>query len=183
MPRLIGLPGIALGGAHLLHEVNVAVASRRLQTGQRLLGSLVRSDGSHHHARRAQTPGQRPSIDSTDSNDAVVAQVLLQPTTGTRVAGHLTVLPHDEAANLDATRLDIAVIDAVVADKRVGQDEDLAGVGRIGQHLLIAGHAGAEHDLTIGMPRRAQRVAAEHGAVFKDETCVIHRFSGARYYW
>ena len=56
-------------------------------------------------------------------------------------------LPHYEAAHVDAVGLEVLRIHAVVADKRVGHVDHLTGVGRVGQYLLVAGHAGVEADL------------------------------------
>ena len=62
-------------------------------------------------------------------------------------------------------RLGVLGVDADVADVRIGQRDDLPGVGRIGQDLLVAGHRGVEHDLAGGVARRADRAAAEDRAV------------------
>ena len=74
--------------------------------------------------------------------------------------------------------------DAVVADQRVGEGDDLPGVARVGDRLLVAGHAGVEDDLAerlgvggaaeLAVEARAvleQDVAARraHGAQLQDE--------------
>ena len=46
--------------------------------------------------------------------------------------------------------------DPVVADMRVGEADDLPGVGGIGEDLLIAGQRGVEHHLAAGGPRRVR---------------------------
>ena len=66
------------------------------------------------------------------------------------VAGEVAVLADDQAADLDAVRLDVEAVDAVVAEEGVGHDEDLAGEGGVGERLLVAGHAGREDDLAVG---------------------------------
>ena len=48
-------------------------------------------------------------------------------------------------------------VDAVVADVRVGEGDDLAGVGRVGDDLLVAGQHGVEHDLAGRDGRRRRR--------------------------
>ena len=71
------------------------------------------------------------------------------------VARHAGQLADDEARRpaAGATRASSAV-DAVVADERVGHRDDLAVVGRVGEHLLVAGHAGVEDDLAEASRRR-----------------------------
>ena len=66
-------------------------------------------------------------------------------------------------------RLGVLGVDADVADVRIGERDDLAGVRRIGEDLLVAGHRGVEHDLADGLAERADRAAAEHRAVGERE--------------
>ena len=64
----------------------------------------------------------------------------------------------DHAAAVRAGGLVVGRVDAVVADVRVGERDDLAGVGRVGDHLLVAGQDRVEHDLAgrdaVGRDRR-----------------------------
>ena len=67
---------------------------------------------------------------------------------------------HDDAAGVDAVGLHRRGRDAVVADQRIGEDDDLARVGGVGDRLLVAGHRGVEDDLAgdrPGVGRRARR--------------------------
>ena len=57
------------------------------------------------------------------------------------------VLLHHQAARRDRGGLDVLAVGADIADMREGEGDDLSGVGRVGQRLLIAGHAGVEADL------------------------------------
>ena len=58
---------------------------------------------------------------------------------------------------------------AGVADLGRRHRDDLAGVGRIGEDLLVARHARREHDLTDRVAERAESVALERRSVGKDE--------------
>ncbi len=60
--------------------------------------------------------------------------------------------------------LDILVVGADIADVREGEGDDLPGVGRIGHHLLIAGHRGVEADF-------ADRLALGAEALAPDRRC------------
>jgi hypothetical protein len=53
-------------------------------------------------------------------------------------------LTHDVAGHPDATGLRVLVVDPGVADVRGGLDHDLPVVRRVGERLLVAGHAGGE---------------------------------------
>ena len=62
-------------------------------------------------------------------------------------------LAHDHRARVDPVRLHVRRRHAVVPDQRVGEDDDLAGVARVGDRLLVAGHRGVEDDLAGARPR------------------------------
>ncbi len=42
-------------------------------------------------------------------------------------------------------RFEIVGVGADVADVWIGERDDLATIGRVGEYLLIAGHGGVEH--------------------------------------
>ena len=55
---------------------------------------------------------------------------------------------HHQRFRLDAVRLHVFGVDAVVADLRIRQRDDLPAVARIGEDFLVAGHGRVENDLT-----------------------------------
>ena len=61
--------------------------------------------------------------------------------------------------------LDVLVVGADIADMREGEGDDLPGIGRIGEDLLVAGHRGVEADLADRLAGGAEADAFEHGAV------------------
>ena len=65
--------------------------------------------------------------------------------------------------------LDILVVDAVAADVRIGQRDDLAAVARVGEDFLVAGQRGVEHHLADGLAGGAHGMADEMRAVCKCE--------------
>ncbi len=71
----------------------------------------------------------------------------------------------DEATRRRVRRLDILAIGADIADMRKGEIDDLAGIGGIGQDLLIAGHRGIEADLAERRAVRADATSPPHAAV------------------
>jgi hypothetical protein len=78
-------------------------------------------------------------------------------------------LAHDHRARVDAVRLHVLGRHAVVPDQRVREDDDLAGVARVGDGLLVAGHRGVEDDLTERVDGRAARLAVEARPVLHEE--------------
>ena len=60
-------------------------------------------------------------------------------------------LADHESADPGAAAFGILLVDPVVADLRVGHRHDLAVIGRVGQDLLVAGHARVEDDLAIDL--------------------------------
>ena len=66
---------------------------------------------------------------------------------------------------MKSIRLEVVVIDPVVADQRVGQENDLASVAGVGQDLLVAGHAGIEDNLADGNATRAKGTTLVYGSV------------------
>ena len=92
---------------------------------------------------------------------------------------------HDHRARPDALGLHRLGADAVVADVRVGERDDLVREARVGDGLLVARHAGREDDLAGGRVRRAAGDAVEARAVLEQDvgarmSCFGLRSSQAR---
>ena len=155
-PRRAGRrPVERLGAGHRPHEV--AALHRRDLAGlvHQLVGiGVAGGDDPAHRPRRAQLAGQRPRVDAGDGHDPVVGQVVAQGARRPPVARDGRRLADDEAGHLGAARLDVLARHPVVADLGARHGDDLPGVGGVGQHLLVAGHARVEHDLA---PRDAAR--------------------------
>ena len=77
-------------------------------------------------------------------------------------------------ATCGAPRLHVRRRDAVVADFRARHGDDLPGVGRVRQNLLVAGQPRVEHDFAGGGSRRTDGRALEPGAIFQSENG-LHR--------
>ena len=84
-----------------------------------------------------------------------------------------TTMPRD----LDAVRLDVEAVDAVVAGEGVGHDEYLAGERRVGEGLLVAGHAGREDDLAGRAHVRAEGLALVRRAVLQDQERLLAHYT------
>jgi hypothetical protein len=84
---------------------------------------------------------------------------------GDRCAQHAAA----QAGRRQARRLHVLGIGADIADMREGKGDDLPGIRRIGQDLLIAGHGGVETHLADRNTGRARALAFDHGAVGENE--------------
>src|SRR5881396_3435712 len=71
-------------------------------------------------------------------------------------------------------RLDVFLVDPVVADHRIGHGHDLSAIRRIGEDLLVAGHGRVEDDLAGRLADGAERAAAEDPPVTEHEEGVGH---------
>ena len=66
-------------------------------------------------------------------------------------------------------RFDVLVVGADVADMREGEGDELAGIGGIGENLLVTGHRGVEADFADRLSFRAEAKTFEHGAIGQHE--------------
>ncbi|MBA7686839.1 hypothetical protein ES703_95298 [subsurface metagenome] len=82
--------------------------------------------------------------------------------------GLLTFFSDDEASNLYLIRFKVLLIYAIVADKGVGGNDNLPGIGGVGQHLLIPCHAGIKYHFTIGISLSTKGIAFINRAIFQD---------------
>ena len=118
-----------------------------------------------HNALAAQLAGQTAGVDAGKANNLLRLEVLVERYLAAPVGRVFTHLAHDEAGNPAFAGLVVLKVDAVVADERVGHGNDLTVVGRVGQNLLIACHAGVEYDLTDALSFVADCGTLEQGAV------------------
>ncbi len=79
---------------------------------------------------------------------------------------------HDHRARLDAVGLHRRRADAVVADQRIGEGDDLARVAGIGDRLLVAGHRRVEDDLAQRVGRGTAQVAFEARPVLEQDVAL-----------
>ncbi len=80
----------------------------------------------------------------------------------------LDQLAHHHARHPRAVRLHVLRVDAVIADHRRRHDHQLAQVGGIGEHLLVAAQIGGEDDLGAGGLELERRGSGEAGAILQE---------------
>ena len=71
----------------------------------------------------------------------------------------------DQASGEHLGGLDVFGVDAVVADVRIGQRDDLPAVARVGEDFLVAGQRGVEDDFAGGVAGGTDRGAVKDRAV------------------
>ena len=89
------------------------------------------------------------------------------------VAGERRKLAHHQSFDVRPRRFVVGLVGAVVADLRIGENDDLAGIRRIGEDFLIAGDGGIENDFAGPFDGRTKTPALEDRAVFQGENCGV----------
>ncbi len=189
--RMIGSAGVtsqarsrpAIGGSASISAARVGLVQRR------------REHAAAHRALVADVAHQRARVDSRDRRDAAVAQPREPAALGAGRVLAVDPLAHHHRPRVDAVGLHRLRGDAVVPDQRVGEDDDLAAVARVGDRLLVARHRRVEDDLAGGgdrarrrsrrrsgcRPRAAGRPGASHGSDRERALAVGHDAVGHRH--
>ena len=170
--------GMRLRAAHGLDQV---LAHQRGGCGQ-TLGKFVDvkdlgRDNAHLGAVVAQVAHQGAGVDALDSDDTVGAQVLRHAFGRTPVRRRSAHVAHDHATHGRSARrasgvtgegrLDVGLIDTVVADLRIGHGYDLAGIARIGHDLKITLERGVEADFAGRGALGAACTSIKNGPILK----------------
>src|SRR5690606_1832694 len=184
-------PGLARRG----HDVRLRRRhlTREVGTGHRRvrghgLDHLVRSGqavaGEHaraHGAVLADVAGERPGVHIGDTDDPLRLQLVVETARRTPARRAARGIAHHVTGDPDALRLVVLVVPPGVADLRRRLHHDLPAVGRVGQRLLIARHARAEHDLAERGTLSTVGGAPENAAVLEHEcgrcTCAGHTWA------
>ena len=170
--------GMGLRAAHGLDQV---LADQRGRGGQ-ALGKLVdvkdfRRDNAHLGTIIAQMAHQGAGVDTLDSDDAVSAQVLRHADGRAPVRRRGAHVANDHAAHGRSARrahgvagegrLDVGLVDTVVADLRIGHGYDLAGITRVGHDLKVALERGVEADFAGRGALGAACTSIKNGPILK----------------
>ncbi len=164
-----------LRGGYLGHEVPFRRVLHAADLGQHLVGVLVEGDGASQNALLADADDQGPGVQLGDARHLLLEEVLVEGLPAVH-GGHVPAeLPDRVAGHLNPRGFLEPIADAVVADDWVGHDKYLASVGRVGQALLVAGHARIEHDLAVNGLLITKASALSYCPVFEDEVALLHQ--------
>src|SRR6185437_83580 len=121
----------------------------------------------------------------------VLVSNLLRPPVGTD-GGKLA---HSQPFNVGVGSFIVFRVGSVIADLRIGQDDDLAGVGGISENFLVAGEGGIKNDFAVTFAFCAVTSAAEDSSIFQRKDCLhcisrgadfinfIRRFASQEAHW
>ena len=168
-------PLLGRGPRRLSHEVLLRQRRhppRRLgQLGQARPAwgrGLVGQNGPER-SMRAQVARQRPRVDLGDRRHLPPLEVVVERRLAGVMAGDRARPADDEGSGPRPRRLRVGIAHPVIALQRVGHADHLPRVGRVREHLLVAGHRGVEHDLSLTDDVRAQSASDERAPVLEDE--------------
>mmetsp|Transcript_19017 Transcript_19017/g.33889 ORF Transcript_19017/g.33889 Transcript_19017/m.33889 type:complete len:366 (+) Transcript_19017:525-1622(+) len=145
-------------------------------------GGEVGGDDTVEAAGVAQAAGDLAGVYSRDARHTLLLQVCIQGGLRPVVGDHERVVTDHNAGEVHRVGLHVLVVDAGVADVGVGEGNELALVGGVGQDLLVAGEGGVEDHLRQLRPFRAKVVPHKLGAVLHHQSAVIlfPRATGSR---
>ena len=167
--------------ARRAHEVFTCDRGCGLRLGaQRFRIEIRRRDDGRLGACRADAAHERARIDAFDADDPFDAQIFAQGQIASPIRGFGAQVGDDESAQGRMRGLRIGERDAVVPDLRIGERNDLPGIGWVGDDLEIAFERGIEADLSERLARRAACAAEKDGAVGKRESRRTHPALGCR---
>ena len=110
-------------------------------------------------------PGQGAGVDTADADQALGFEPGVEMLCGPPVGRLGHVCPKHASARSGRERFDILGVGTGVADVRKGKGDDLPGVRRIGQYLLVPGDGRIETNLADRRSRCARAAAPKHRAV------------------
>src|ERR1700680_2704703 len=112
-------------------------------------------------------PHQRPRVDVGQHRHLELLQVFLGHLLRAPVRAHARELKHDQPFDPRTRGFVIFLVGAIVADFGIGQDNDLPGVGRIGENFLVTSDGSIKNDFAVAFAFGAVAFASEDSPVFQ----------------
>src|SRR5579863_599988 len=120
---------------------------------------------------------QRAGVDFAEHRNLVPLQILLGHFLRAPIGAHTRELAHDQPFNVRTRRFAVVGVGAVIADFRVGEDYDLAGVGGVGEDFLVTRDGGIKNNFPVTFTFCSVAFAAEDSTIFQRKDS-LHCFSG-----
>jgi hypothetical protein len=95
----------------------------------------------------------------------VIDQIVRERFISTPIAENGAILFDDEPFYLRSLGFDILLVDSIVSNKGIGHGDDLTFVGRIGEDLLVAGHAGIKNNFSCLFTQKPERPSLEYSPI------------------
>jgi hypothetical protein len=136
-------------------------------------------DDAIGHAFVADQVGEFAGIDTRESNDAAGFQPFVKMF-GVPVIRRFSDggFDHEAAhggAGCKIGGFTVVIIGADIADVREGECDDLARIGRVCEHFLVARHGGVETYLRHRLTFSAKTKALNHRAIGQNQNCCYFR--------
>jgi len=113
----------------------------------------------------AQDSGQLAGVDVGDGYRTRIDQISGKGLVRAEVARDQRQVFDDQASGMDLVGFDVFHVDAIVANVRVRQSDDLLAVTGVGEDFLVAGERGVEHHFADCGAGGSNRVADKDRAV------------------
>jgi hypothetical protein len=95
----------------------------------------------------------------------VTDQIIGEGFISTPIAEDGTILFNDEPFYFRFPGFDILCVDPIISNKGIGHGDDLPFIGRIGEDLLVAGHAGIKNNLSCLFSQTPERPPFEYSPI------------------
>src|SRR6266550_1049657 len=120
---------------------------------------------------------QGAGIDIPEDRYFELLQVFFGDLLRAPVGAYARKLADNQALNVGARSFVVFGVGAVVSDFRIGENDDLAGVGRVGKDFLIAGDGSIKNYFPVTFAFGSVAFASEDSAVFQRKDG-LHLVSG-----
>ena len=175
--QAVGGSGVVTWATRSTPSVPGSACAAAQQRG--LVGDVERPEGAGDGADVADAAGELAGVDAGDARDAVGAQLGVEVGLAAPARPPAGQVAHHHAAAERSARLEVGQVHAVVPDVGVGEGDDLPGVGRVGDHLLVAGQHRVEHHLAGGHGVRPDRLPLEGRPVGQHQQRLPHRHAAS----
>ena len=125
------------------------------------------ADDAALRAVGAEVAHDRAGVQVLDGGNLVALQELLAVLAAAPVAGNRAELTNHQAFNVRTRRFVVVGVGAVVADLRIGQNNNLAGIGGVGEDFLLTGDGSIENNFPVTFAFGAVAFAAEDAPIFQ----------------
>src|ERR1700730_4839459 len=168
MRTLASFPDVGALGADNFREVSTIHLWDGACLRHQLVGvAFQRRHHAAHHAVVAQVPYQCPRINLRQHGNLELFEILFRDLLRAPVGTGPRKLADDQALDIRTRGFIVFGVGAVVADFGIGENYNLAAVGRVGENFLIASDGSIKNDFAVAFAFGAVTFASEDSAVFE----------------
>ena len=119
---------------------------------------------------------QRPRIDFGEHRNPELFEIFFGNLLRTPVGAYAGKLAYDQALDIRPRGFVVFWVGSIVPDFRIGENDDLTSVGRVGENFLIAGDGSIKNYFPVTFAFGSVAFAAEDAAVFQRKDS-LHSYS------